>query len=67
MSKFEADLDVKGARTKANMMAEEFTRMTGINLSFSNFYIDSPIEGYIDDLEDFPTDDPDALFVFSFD
>ena len=46
MSKFEADLDVKGARTKANMMAEEFTRMTGINLSFSNFYIDSPIEVY---------------------
>lgn len=67
MSKFEADLDVKGARAKANMMAEEFTRMTGINLTFSTFYIDSPTEGYTDDLKDFPADDPDALFVFSFD
>ena len=65
--KFEKNLNLDGARAKANQMAAEFTRMTGINLKFNHFYIDSPYYGYIDKLENCPEDDPDILFVFQFD
>ena len=65
--KFEKNLNLNAAHAKANQMAEEFTRMTGIGLKFKHFYIDSPYYGYIDKLENFPEDDPDALFVFQFD
>ena len=65
--RFEKSLDINGERAKANQMAKEFTRMTGIGLKFSDCYIDSPYYGYIDSIEDFPEDDPDSLFVFSFD
>lgn len=65
--RFENSLDINGARVKANQMAKEFTRMTGIDLKFNNCYIDSPYYGYIDSIEDFPEDDPDSLYVFSFD
>jgi len=64
--KFEKKLNLEGARKAADQMAKDFTNMTGIELNFSNFYIDSPCYGYIDKLEDFPKDDPDSLFVFQF-
>jgi hypothetical protein len=68
MSKnFEMNLDFNGARNKADQMAKEFTRLTGIGLKFDHFYIDSPYYGYIDKLEDYPEDDPDSWFVFTFD
>lgn len=47
-------------------MASDFTNMTGIELNFSHFYINSPSYGYIDKLEDFPKDDKHSLFVFQF-
>ena len=64
--KFEKKLDLEGARKVADQMAKDFTNMTGIELSFSHFYIDSPCYGYIDKLEDFPKDDKYSLFVFRF-
>ena len=63
---FEAVRNLNGARAKADQMAKDFTNMTGIELNFSHFYIDSPCYGYIDNLENFPEDDPDSLFVFRF-
>ena len=65
--KFEKNLNLDGARAKADKMAQKFTALTGIELKFNHFYIDSPYYGYIDVLEDFPEDDPDSLFVFQFD
>lgn len=65
--RFENSLDINGARAKANQMAKEFTRMTGIGLKFNHCYIDSPYYGYIDSIKDYPEDDPDSLFVFQFD
>lgn len=65
--KFEANLNFDGARAKADGMAQKFTALTGIELKFNHFYIDSPCYGYIDRLENYPKDDPDSLFVFSFD
>ena len=64
---FEKNLNLDGARAKADKMAKKFTELTGIELKFNHFYIDSPCYGYIDKLENFPEDDPDSLFVFSFD
>ena len=63
---FEKKLDLEGAREAADQMAKDFTNITGIELNFSHFYIDSPCHGYIDKLEDFPKDDPDSVFVFRF-
>ena len=57
--KFEKNLNLDGARAKADKMAKKFTELTGIELKFNHFYIDK--------LENFPKDDPDSLFVFSFD
>lgn len=65
--KFEKNLNLDGARAKADKMAKKFTELTGIELKFNHFYIDSPYYGYIDKLENYPEDDPDSLFVFSFD
>lgn len=65
--KFEKNLNLNGASAKADEMAKKFTALTGIELKFNHFYIDSPCYGYIDKLEDYPEDDPDSLFVFSFD
>jgi hypothetical protein len=65
--KFETNLNFDGAREKADKMAKEFTKLTGIELKFDHFHIDSPYYGYIDKLENYPKDDPDSLFVFSFD
>lgn len=64
---FEKNLNLDGARAKADKMAKKFTALTGIELKFNHFYIDSPCYGYIDKLENYPEDDPDSLFVFSFD
>lgn len=64
--KFEKKLDLEGARKVADQMAKDFTNMTGIELNFSHFYIDSPCYGYIDKLENFPKDDKYSLFVFRF-
>lgn len=64
---FEKNLNLDGARAKADKMAKKFTALTGIELKLNHFYIDSPYYGYIDKLENFPKDDPDSLFVFSFD
>lgn len=64
--KFEKKLDLEGARKVADQMASDFTNMTGIELNFSHFYINSPRYGYIDKLEDFPKDDKHSLFVFQF-
>ena len=63
----DATRDFSFLSEKAKKMAKEFTRLNGIELKFSHFYIDSPYYGYIDKLENYPEDDPDSLFVFSFD
>lgn len=63
----EATRDFSALHEKAKEMAKEFTNLTGIDLKFSHFYIDSPYYGYIDKLENFPEDDPDSVFVFQFD
>lgn len=52
--KFETNLNFDDAREKANKMAKEFTKLTGIELKFDHFYIDSPYYGYIDKLGKFP-------------
>lgn len=62
-----ATRDFSALHEKAKEMAKEFTNLTGIDLKFSHFYIDSPYYGYIDNIENFPEDDPDSVFVFQFD
>ena len=67
LCKFEKEHNFDGARTKADEMVKKFTTLTGIELKFNHFYIDSPYYGHIDELENYPKDDPDSVFVFSFD
>ena len=63
---FETNCDFDGAYTKAITMMNEFTNMTGIALEYSYPYIASTMYGFIDDLNDFPKDDCDARYIFTF-
>lgn len=63
---FETNCDFDGAYTKAITMMNEFTNMTGIALEYSYPYIASTMYGFIDNLNDFPKDDCDARYIFTF-
>ena len=63
---FEANCDFDGAYTKAITMMNEFTNMTGIALEYSYPYIASPMYGFIDHINDFPKDDFNARYIFTF-
>lgn len=64
--KFESKRNSAAAIVKANQMADEFTRMTGIKLVNGFCYIDSPMYGYTELNQAFPTDDPEAIYVVRF-
>lgn len=64
--KFESKRNSAAAIVKANQMADEFTRLTGIKLANGFCYIDSPMYGYTELNQTFPTDDPEAIYVVRF-
>lgn len=64
--KFESKRNSAAAIVKANQMADEFTRLTGIKLTNGFCYIDSPMYGYTKLDQTFPADDPEAIYVVRF-
>ena len=67
---FESDLDEAGARAKADQMAKEFSRVTGMaDFSFDNVkdVISSPYYGWLGtDQVDEINEDPDSRFAFQY-
>ena len=65
--KFETTNNELGAREKANQMAEEFERITGLHLTpEESDVISSPYYGWISSGKEVPADDPDARYVFRY-